>query len=442
MFTSMFTSMFTHYLWLGLKSLRRNPGLTALTVLILAIGIAASMTSLTVLYVMSSDPLPGQSQRLYVPQFNNGLLSDTNAGDEPNPQMTWLDADQLLKDGQGTRRTVLYRVSMTVTPPRPDIDPFFGGGMAVTADFFPMFQAPMASGTAWSAADDEQGAEVVVLSAPTARRLFGAEEALGRSVQLDGRSFRIVGVLADWQPVPKIYRMLGSGVLSEVEPFFMPLRTAIAMELPNAGWVNCTGTQEPGWANFLRAECNWLQYWVEVEPADLPAYRDYLRNHVAEQRRLGRLLRSENYVLSDAREWMAARGVVSNDTRLQAGLALAFFAACLVNVVGLLAAKFAARAAEIGVRRALGASRRQVFMQFLVESGVIGVAGAGLGLLLSFAGLALVARRGDGMERVAQMDTTLLVTTVVLAMVGTLLAGLWPTWRAAAVRPALQLKSQ
>jgi putative ABC transport system permease protein len=283
---------------------------------------------------------------------------------------------------------------------------------------------------------------VTVLSAPFARRLFGAEDALGRSVRLNGRDFRVVGVLEDWQPVPKIYRILGSGVLSPVEPFFIPLRTALDMELPNSGWVNCSGSREVGWANFLSAECNWLQYWVELEPAALPAYRDYLRNHVAEQQRLGRLLRSDSALLSSVPEWMAARGVVSDDTRLQAGLALAFFAACLLNVVGLLAAKFAARAGEIGVRRALGASRRQVFMQFLVESGVIGLAGAALGLLLSFGGLALIGRRGEGMARVAQMDTTLLLMTVALALVGTLLAGLWPTWRAAAVRPALQLKSQ
>ncbi len=434
--------MFRHYLWLGLKSLRRNPALTALTVLILAIGIAASMTSLTLLYVMSSDPLPGQSQRLFVPQFNNGLLSDPNANDQANPQMSWLDAEQLLDDAQGTRRTVLYRVSVTVTPPRADMDAFFDGGMAATPDFFAMFQAPMAQGNPWSAAEDAAGAEVLVLSAPFARRLFGTESALGRSVRLNGRDFRVVGVLDDWQPMPKIYRILGSGVLGAVEPFFMPLRTALAMELSNSGWVNCTGTQEPGWANFLRAECNWLQYWVELEPADVPAYRDYLRNHVAEQRQRGRLQRSEDFVLSSVPEWMAARGVVSDDTRLQAGLALAFFAACLVNVVGLMAAKFAARAGEIGVRRALGASRQQVFMQFLVESGVIGLAGAALGLLLSFGGLALIARRSEGMARVAQMDGTLLASTVLLAILGALLAGLWPTWRAASVRPALQLKSQ
>ena len=434
--------MLRYYLWLGLKSLRRNPALTALSVLILAIGIAASMSSLTILYVMSSDPLPGQSQRLFVPQFNNGLLSDPNASDQANPQMSWLDAEQLLNDAQGTRRTVLYRVSVTVTPPRPDMDAFFDGGMAATADFFAMFQAPMAEGRPWSAAEEATGAEVLVLSAPFARRLFGTDSALGRSVRLNGRDFRVVGVLDDWQPVPKIYRILGSGVLGAVEPFFMPLRTALAMELDNSGWVNCTGTREPGWANFLSAECNWLQYWVELEPAAVPAYRSYLKNHVAEQRRRGRMQRSEDFVLSSVPEWMAARGVVADDTRLQAGLALAFFAACLVNVVGLMAAKFAARAGEIGVRRALGASRRQVFLQFLVESGVIGLAGAALGLLLSHGGLALIGRRSEGMARAAQMDGTLLAATVLMALAGALLAGLWPTWRAAAVRPALQLKSQ
>jgi putative ABC transport system permease protein len=110
--------------------------------------------------------------------------------------------------------------------------------------------------------------------------------------------------------------------------------------------------------------------------------------------------------------------------------------------MGLLAARYAARAGEVGVRRALGATRRQVFLQFLVESSVIGAAGGVLGLLLSLGGLALLGRRSEGLATVTHMNGPLLAATLALAMAGALLAALWPTWRAAGVRPALQLKSQ
>jgi putative ABC transport system permease protein len=360
--------------------------------------------------------------------------------------MGWLDAQALLRDAQGARRTVLYGVTMTLTPARPGLERSLERGMAATADFFGMFGAPFAAGGAWSAVDDERGADVLVLSAPFARKLFGEQadvrSLIGRSVQLDNRNFRVAGVLADWQPVPRVYRILGSGVLGPVEPYFLPLRSALALELPNQGWVNCSGTVEPGWAGFLRSECNWLQYWVELAPQDVAGYRAYLQRHVAEQRRLGRMPRSATAELTPLAQWTAERGVVSDDARLQAALALAFFAACLVNVMGLLAARYAARAGEVGVRRALGATRGQVFAQFLVESSVIGIAGGALGLLLSLGALALLGRRNEGLATVAQMNGPLLAATVVLALAGALLAALWPTWRAAGVRPALQLKSQ
>ncbi|MCP5286486.1 MAG: ABC transporter permease [Burkholderiaceae bacterium] len=440
--TGLNAALWRHHLWLGLKSLRRNPGLTVLAVLILAMGIAASMASLTVLHVMSANPLPGRSQLLHVPTFNNGLLTDPNANDEPNPQLTWIDADRLLADGQGRRRTALYALDATVASPRPGVAPVYATGMAATADFFAMFDVPLARGTAWSAADDVNGAAVTVLDGAFAQRLFGDTDPIGQVLDLGGRPFRVVGVIGGWHPLPKVYRLVGSSPAGAPEDFWVPVRTAVAQEYENNGWVNCTGDSEPGWAGFLRAECNWLQYWVELDPAAVPAYRDYLRGYVAAQKQQGRMPRAQDAVLQDFETWLAARGVVSEDTKLQAGLSLAFLLACLVNVVGLLGAKFAARAGEIGVRRALGASRRQVFQQFLVESGVVGVAGALLGLGFTLALLALIAQRSGDLARVARLDLPMLALTVGLSIVGALLAGLWPTWRAARVRPALQLKSQ
>ena len=75
--------MFRYYFQLGLRSLRRNPMLTALMVVTLAVGVAASMATFTVLYVMSGDPIPHKSDRLFVPRLDNAPVAGYAAGDEP-----------------------------------------------------------------------------------------------------------------------------------------------------------------------------------------------------------------------------------------------------------------------------------------------------------------------------------------------------------------------
>ena len=146
--------------------------------------------------------------------------------------------------------------------------------------------------------------------------------------------------------------------------------------------------------------------------------------------------------LRNVREWMEYQEVVTKDSTLSTWLSFGFLLVCLVNTIGLLLAKFSARAGEVGVRRALGAPRSEIFRQYLIEAGVVGLVGGLLGLVLSFGGLWLISRQSEAMEAVAHMDWLMLATTLLLALVSSLIAGLLPTWRACQVTPALQLKSQ
>src|SRR3954471_24034916 len=85
--------MFAYYFKLGVRSLRRNPALTALMVLTLAVGVAASVATLTILHVMSGDPIPDKSSRLFVPLFDNGPLKGYKPGEEPgDDQLSYRDA--------------------------------------------------------------------------------------------------------------------------------------------------------------------------------------------------------------------------------------------------------------------------------------------------------------------------------------------------------------
>jgi putative ABC transport system permease protein len=94
----------------------------------------------------------------------------------------------------------------------------------------------------------------------------------------------------------------------------------------------------------------------------------------------------------------------------------------------------------VGVRRALGASRRDVLVQLLCEAGIIGLAGGVGGLLLTWLGLALVRSQPTAYAKLASLDLPMLGATFALAIVSALAAGLLPAWRACLIAPALQLK--
>src|SRR3546814_13974041 len=93
-------------------------------------------------------------------------------------------------------------------------------------------------------------------------------------------------------------------------------------------------------------------------------------------------------------------------------------------------------------RRSRGASRREIFRQCLVEAGVVGMAGGIVGLALAWLGLWAVRQQPASYAELAHLDPVMLLTTFVLAVGASLLAGVIPAWQAMQVTPAIQLKSQ
>ena len=434
--------MFAYYLDLALRSLKRNPVLTALMVLAIALGIGASMTMITVLHVMTDDPLPGRSAHLYTPHLDPLPLDFGQRGDSPDPRddLTWPDAMALLKAHRAVRQAAMAGGTLLAHPAQADAQPFYANGRYTTADFFAMFGLRFAYGGGWSAAEDAAAARVVVLSDTMARKLFGRVDAVGRAVRLGEEDYRVIGVVADWMPAPQFYADRTGSQYSDADSFFLPLSVAVDKDLPVNGNQMGWGRDEGGKRSDTTS---WLQCWVELDtPAQVGAYRQFLLDYSAAQKALGRFQRPPtNAKLYGLMEWLAHQHLVPNDVELQLWLALGFLFVCMLNIVALLLAKFLRRGGEISVRRALGARRRDIFIQLGVEAALIGVAGGLSGLVIAQLGLWSVRQRPDDYARLAQMDTGMLMATLVLAVVASVLAGLLPAWRACRMPPALQLKT-
>src|SRR5688572_5193299 len=106
--------MFGYYLALGVRHLRRNPILTGLMVLTLAVGVAAAMSTLTVLRAMSLDPIPQKSDRLFVPLMDNRPADEGpyDTTEDPPEQLTYPDAVALhAAKSPAQRSSAVMRVS-------------------------------------------------------------------------------------------------------------------------------------------------------------------------------------------------------------------------------------------------------------------------------------------------------------------------------------------
>ena len=169
--------MFNYYLRLALTSLRRTPVLSALMVLALGLGIGAFMTTFTVYYLMSGDPIPHKSSVLYAVQLDNWDPNDppTESAEDVEPQLTYLDGQNLMNaDTPATRQVHMY-ASNAVVVPEGDEPPFNEQIRATHQTFFEMFDVPFLYGQPWSERDDEDHASIAVIGRELNDRLFGGE---------------------------------------------------------------------------------------------------------------------------------------------------------------------------------------------------------------------------------------------------------------------------
>lgn len=309
-----------------------------------------------------------------------------------------------------------------------------------------MFGVPLERGRFWTDAEQRDGIPVAVITTGVEQALFGGEDALDHEVHIGSSLFRIIGISGEWAPQAK-FHFLAPGQPAwggTPDSVFLPLQASLDAGVVPMSTRDCDDNSAGGMGfDTVDLEaCRWLALWAELpDQAAVAEYSNALAAYAGARHEAGVFERVPASRLDGVSEWLAANHVVPDSVRLNLWLASGLLALCMVNVAGVLAARFLRRSGELGVRRVLGAPRRWVVMQCLVEAGAIGLLGGLLALPATLFGLWIIRMQDHGYTDLARFEPHLFALLCALSVLTGFLVGLVPAIRAARIEPVLQVKS-
>jgi putative ABC transport system permease protein len=376
----------------AVRSLRKNPGFTAVAVLVMALGIGANTAMFTIVNGVLLRPLPfPESRRLFMISYwprQWHLFFGTGMVDSQ-----YLDFHRQQHEFEAITTFASNPVTLTGAG-----DPVRLSGAAVTTEFLQVLGVQPAAGRGFLAEDG--AVNVVLLGDRLWRKRFGGDpRVLGRTIALDGVQHTVVGIMPSGFAFPagtelwiamEIRLQQGNAftrpVIGRLRPDVSPQRAQAALDAFTAPLPH----KFPGSSLVMEARVQPLQDVVVGE------------------------IRGALVVFAGA-------------------VAFVLLIAC-ANVANLLLIRAASRRREITVRAALGAGRWRLIRQLLTESLLIGVAGGGLGVLLAFAGVpALLALAPTGRVPRADeigIDGWSIAFTLGLSVLTAVVFGLVPAIRA------------
>jgi putative ABC transport system permease protein len=374
----------------SLRLLFKNPGVTVVAVLAIALGIGANTAIFSVVNAVLLRPLPfrqpGQlvTMRIDVVKRNiSGALGPYCDINEWRKQAksfeclsAWSADSANLTDRGEPERVSLWRVN---------------------AGFFPMLGVRMALGRDFRPEDDQPGSPRVAIISQVLWRRFGSDGGIqGRTILLDANPYTVIGVL------PPDFK------LDEKPPdLYVPIALA-GGDLRGAWTYSSYARLKPG-VTIAQAQAEMDTIMPRVEKA-FPRPLNGNRAHVWGVR---------EYLVKDVRlSLMVLLGAV----------ALVLLIAC-ANVANLLLARASARQKEMGIRAAMGAGRWRVVRQLLTESVLLAVIGAVLGLLLAYCGIRTITAIGTSaypMLKETRLDPAVLGFTLLVSLVTGLVFGIAP----------------
>jgi putative ABC transport system permease protein len=442
--------MILFHLKLALISLRSTPRVSLISVLAIALGIGVAISMTSIHYVFAQNPLPEKSDVIFNVRIDtwdpNSEFFAVPPG-EPPKAVTYQDMTGMMESDIPKHQTGVGGASVYVFPADEINKPYQTTVQLVHADFFPMFNVPFKYGSGWDDDADRTREAVTVLSQAANDKLFGGRDSVGELIRLGTREFTVIGVLAPYQPTPKFYDVVNS-LAGATNEFFVPFDLVREQDLG----FGVTGNTD-GWGDnatfvgdliFTTAEWYWIQLWVEVDPARHAEYTAFVDDYSRKLKELGRYPRPLNNRVTLMMDWVSDRNQTGGTTAVIMMLSILFLAVCAINLTGLLLGKFLAKANRIGIYRALGAPRRSVFMQHLIECELVGLLGGTLGILLAMLTLRVIVRMMPNLQGfistgVFRLDGRMIVVAIALALVAGLCAGIYPAWRASRISPAMQI---
>lgn len=387
----------------ALRMLRKNPALTATVVFTLALGIGATTAIYTVVYstLIAAMPYPHPEQLVIVWSKIQGFRNGVAAGD-------FLDWQEQSKSFQALKAFTGTSFNMGGTQ-----EPEMVRGQMVTPGMYGMMGNRFVLGRDFVAEEGVLGKEHEVILMNKLWRKLGADpNIIGKQIMLDQKPYTVVGVLAPGQ-ADRLDQDL-----------VVPLAFTPEQKNHDFHWLLVMGRLKNG-VTLQRAQTD----------------MDAVTAHIAEVNP-----RSD-------KGWGARVEPLQNDflgdnVKLTLWLLLGAVGCVLliacVNVANLLLARGTARQREVAVRSALGASRRDVFVQFVTESLVLAFLGGAVGVGVGYAMLHgfIAAMPRDTLP--SEADLTLSLPVLAVAIAATTLAGLLfgcaPAWYASRLDPAETLK--